>query len=106
MQDYANDKKPALAAALKTAFDPAKSIACIRAFSTRRRAALPARGRRPAWPIVDYVADPLVADTADHDVVEASPAETGEIDITSSDLPAFLTEDEPAGVTLNGAAAV
>ena len=28
-RDHANDKKPALAAALETAFDPAKSIACI-----------------------------------------------------------------------------
>ncbi|MGA8755999.1 MAG: hypothetical protein WB611_06660, partial [Stellaceae bacterium] len=103
-RDHANDKKPALAAALETAFDPAKSIACIGLDQAARDIAgtwLP-----PGMAYRDYVADPLVADTADHDVVEASPAETGEIDITSSDLPAFLTEDEPAGVTLNGAAAV
>ena len=101
-RDHANDKKPALAAALETAFDPAKSIACIGLDQDARDIAgtwLP-----PGMAYPDYDSDPLAAHTADD--VEASAADPAEIDTTSSDLPAFLTEDEPVGAALNGAAAV
>jgi hypothetical protein len=31
-----------------------------------------------------------------------SVAEPGEIDLQATELPAFLTEDEPVGIALNG----
>ena len=35
----------------------------------------------------------------------AGDGDTGEIDVASTDLPAFLTEDGPEAAALNGAAA-
>ena len=48
-RDHADDKKPALAAALETAFDPARNAACIGLDQAARDA--PRRGCRPAWPM-------------------------------------------------------
>jgi hypothetical protein len=51
-------------------------------------------------------------DSADSDVDETAPsaghpddAEPAEIDLQANELPAFLTEDEPAGRAPNGASA-
>ena len=49
-------------------------------------------------------ADPEL-DGAGHTNGHADDGAAAEIDITSTDLPAFLTEDEPGGVALNGASA-
>ncbi len=47
-------------------------------------------------------ADPQSGAAADVDEFEA---EAAEIDPTDAELPAFLTEDDAAGVALNGASA-
>jgi ParB family chromosome partitioning protein len=105
--DHADDKKPALAAALETAFDPAKSTACIGLDQAARDGA--AAWLPPGMAFADAAPD---GDAADHPVlddtrIEGDPedeGEAGEIDAASTDLPAFLTEDEP--VALNGASAL
>jgi ParB family chromosome partitioning protein len=99
-RDHADDKKPALAAALETAFDPAKSIACI---GLDR----PARDSAAAWlpPGMGFADVAINADASDPELDGADhvDADAVEIDVTSTDLPAFLTEDE--SVALNGASA-
>jgi ParB family chromosome partitioning protein len=105
-RDHAADKKPALAAALETAFDPAKSAACIGLDQAARDSAA-------AWlpPGMAFADDAPDGDAADHPELDgighgdlnADDGEAGEIDMASTDLPAFLTEDEPAA--LNGASA-
>jgi ParB family transcriptional regulator, chromosome partitioning protein len=101
-RDHADDKKPVLAAALETAFDPAKSTACIGLNQAARDSAA-------AWlpPGMNYGDR---ADTAFTDPAFDEPAsdidgdaEDRPLDVEAADLPAFLTEDEP--VALNGAAA-
>jgi hypothetical protein len=102
-EKHAGDNKPVLAAALETAFDPAKSDACI-------GLARDARENAAAWvpPAMAYAADlgdgadPQADAAADIDDLEAEVAETG---LTDAELPAFLTEDEAAGITLNAASA-
>ena len=104
-RDHADDKKPVLAAALETAFDPAKSIACIGLDQAARDSAaawLPpgmAYGDTdPAYSSCRSEADPdSELDPAARIAGDASVGEAGEIDISPTDLPAFLTEDEPAG---------
>jgi ParB family chromosome partitioning protein len=101
-RDHAGDKKPELAAALETAFDPAKSAACIRLDQAARDAAA-------CWqpPGMAY-AGTVEGDSADPQCDGAAPlpgdavAEPGEIDLQATELPAFLTEDEPVGIALNG----
>jgi ParB family chromosome partitioning protein len=106
-RDHADDKKPALAAALETAFDPAKSTACIGLDQAARDSA--AAWMPPGMAYADGDADDASADpeldAADHIASDADDGEAGEIDISSTDLPAFLTEDEPVGAALNGASA-
>jgi ParB family chromosome partitioning protein len=113
-RDHADDKKPALAAALETAFDPAKSTACIGLDQAARDSAA-------AWlpPGMAYAdGDDASAELSRQSEAEADPelngahhaayVDTGdgrEIDIASTDLPPFLTDDEPAAVALNGAMA-
>ena len=91
-RDHAGDKKPVLAAALETAFDPAKSEACI------------GPGQAPhdnaaIWlpPGMAYAAaeGSPPADLANPD----AKAEAGDdIGLAAEELPAFLTESEPAVV--------
>ena len=106
-RDHAGDKKPELAAALETAFDPAKSTACIGLDRAARDAAA-------AWlpPGMAYADAAVNNAAADPQLDEAAPltgdpdeAEPAEIDLAAAELPAFLTEDEPGGVALNGASA-
>jgi ParB family transcriptional regulator, chromosome partitioning protein len=101
-RDHADDKKPVLAAALETAFDPVKSTACISLDRLTRDAAA-------VWlpPGMDY-GDPADAAFADPALDEPASDITGDaedrlLDVEAADLPAFLTQDEPA--SLNGAAA-
>jgi ParB family chromosome partitioning protein len=94
-RDHAGDKKPALAAALEAAFDAEKSTACIALDQA-------ARDTAAAWmpPGIAYGDRVLAEDSDQH----AGPAGDDDID-TSTDLPAFLTDDEHAAHALNGAAA-
>jgi hypothetical protein len=105
-RDHAGDKKPELAAALETAFDPAKSAACIGLDQAARDAAA-------CWqpPGMAY-AGTVEGDSADPQCDGVAPlagdpddAEPAEIDLPAAELPAFLTEDEPGGAHLNGASA-
>ena len=106
-RDHAGDKKPELAAALETAFDPAKSAACIGLDRAARDAAA-------CWlpPGMCYADTAVNNASADPECDEAAPlagdaddAEPAEIDLPAAELPAFLTEDEPVGKVLNGASA-
>ena len=100
-RDHAGDKKPALAAALEAAFDADKSTACI----ALDRAA---RDHAAAWmpPGIAYQDVATSGDSADaehgdmHGTVDA-----GDPVDASTDLPAFLTDDEAGGAALNGASA-
>ena len=87
-RDHAEDKKPVLAAALETAFDPAKNTACIGLDQE-------ARNDAAAW---------LPPGMAYGDCIDADDGEAGYADPAAADLPAFLTADEPHAGTLNGAA--
>ncbi|MFZ3237475.1 MAG: ParB N-terminal domain-containing protein [Stellaceae bacterium] len=105
-RDHAGDKKPELAAALETAFDPAKSTDCIGLDRAAREAAaawLPPGMACADTTVNNAAADPQLDEaaplTADPDV-----AEPAKIDLAAAELPAFLTEDEPRGGALNGAA--
>ena len=99
--DHADDKKPVLAAALETAFDPAKSTACIGLGHAARDTAavwLPPGmnyGDRADTAFTDPALDEPASDIG-------GDAEDRPLDVEAADLPAFLTEDEPAA--LNGAA--
>jgi ParB family chromosome partitioning protein len=95
-RDHADDKKPVLAAALETAFDPQKSSACIALDQA-------ARDTAAAWmpPGMTYGNSVLVENSDQHAVAPASDNDTD----TSVDLPGFLTDDQDAAHALNGAAA-
>ena len=97
-RDHADDKKPVLAAALETAFDPQKSSVCIALDQA-------ARDTAAAWlpPGMQYGDSGSSDNTDPHDgtdVVTGTDADTD----ASADLPAFLTDDHHAHA-LNGAAA-
>jgi ParB family chromosome partitioning protein len=101
-RDHADDKKPALAAALETAFDIQVNSACIGLDQAPRESAA-------AWlpPGIAY-GDAAMSSDPVHDgasLIAVDDDEAGESDSASSDLPAFLTDDEPAGPALNGASA-
>jgi ParB family chromosome partitioning protein len=96
-RDHGDDKKPILAAALETAFDPTKSIGSIGLGQAVRDAAA-------AWlpPGMAYAAGAHKTETGDNERIDidAGEDELPEIDVEAADLPAFLTEEEPA--VLNG----
>ena len=105
-RDHADDKKPVLAAALETAFDTGKSGACIGLDQAARDSAA-------AWlpPGMAYGDDEASAASSvrrscstSHDAGDGA-LDADEIDIATTDLPAFLTDDEPAANALNGASA-
>jgi ParB family chromosome partitioning protein len=105
-RDHANDKKAALAAALETAFDPAKRHRLRR---SRPDVARQCRGLAAAW---HGLCRCCRGDSVDPQCDEAAPlagnaddAEPAEIDLAAAELPAFLTEDEPPAGALDGASA-
>jgi ParB family chromosome partitioning protein len=105
-RDHADDKKPALAAALETAFDPAKSAVCIGLDQAARDGAaawLPPGIAYGDSPVNGNAANDPALDVAAHVGGDADDGEGGAIDIALTDLPAFLTDDEPLGAALNGA---
>jgi ParB family transcriptional regulator, chromosome partitioning protein len=101
-REHASDKKPVLAAALETAFDPQKSGACI----ALDRAA---RDNAAQWlpPGMAYAAVHRAAPEddphTDIDEVASIDSESAAIDPPAAGLPAFLTEDESEA--LDGASA-
>jgi ParB family transcriptional regulator, chromosome partitioning protein len=104
-RDHADDKKATLAAALEKAFDPATSTACIGLDQAARDSA--AAWLPPGMAYDDGDGD-LVhpeSDGAAHIDSDVDDSEAPEIDVAADDLPAFLTDDEPGGVALNGALA-
>jgi ParB family chromosome partitioning protein len=106
-RDHASDKKPELAAALETAFDPAKSTGCLGLDPAARDAAaawLPPGMAYATAAVNNAAADPQLDEAASL-VADPGGAEPAEIDLAAAELPAFLTEDEPAGIALNGASA-
>ncbi|MFZ3237860.1 MAG: ParB N-terminal domain-containing protein [Stellaceae bacterium] len=105
-RDHAGDKKPELAAALETAFDPAKSTACIGLDQAAREAA--AAWLPPGMAYAGAAADNAAADPQCDEAASSAgdpDDEAAEIDLPAAELPAFLTEDEPVGRVLNGASA-
>ena len=96
-RDHAGEKKPVLAAALETAFDPPKSEACIGLGQTARRQA--AVWLPPGMAYKDVSADPGQDAT-----IHVDDGADSEIEAPSADLPDFLTEDALAVV--NGAPAL
>jgi ParB family chromosome partitioning protein len=101
-RDHADDKKPVLAAALETAFDPAKSTACIGLNQAARDGA--AAWLPPGMAYSGADADPE-EDGADHTGIDDGEPKAGDTDTASADLPAFLTDNRPEGVALNGSGA-
>jgi ParB family chromosome partitioning protein len=104
-RDHELDRKPVLAEALGTAFDPDASAASIHLEAVRDQAAswLPpgfayAEAAIDAEPAGEIAAEALGADTAE----DPERVEAGE-DAESDDIPAFLTGDVPEGVRPNGA---
>ena len=99
-RDHDDDKKPALAAALETAFDVNKSGACIGLDQAARELA-------GTWlpPGMAYGDAAVSASPDEPGQAIVGDVEPGEEAIASADLPAFLTDDRPDGVALNGAAA-
>jgi ParB family transcriptional regulator, chromosome partitioning protein len=104
-RDHADDKKPILAAALETAFDPAANNACIGLDQATRDSA--AAWLPPGFACDAGIADPDAA-TDDAAPIEDDPGVEEPIEADgagSGELPAFLTEDEPHQAALNGATA-
>ncbi len=102
VRDHADDKKPVLADALETAFDPAKSTACIGFGQAARDSA--AAWLPPGMAYGGAHADPGQNGAERTGLSDGDP-EAADADIASADLPAFLTDDRPDGTALNGAAA-
>lgn len=96
-RDHADDKKPVLAAALETAFDIQTNAACVALGQAERDTAA-------AWlpPGMQYGDSGSSNSTPPDDSTDVAIGTDAD---ASADLPAFLTEDEPAGTALNGAAA-
>jgi ParB family chromosome partitioning protein len=104
-RDHADAKKVTLAAALETAFDPAKSAACISLHQSARDGA--AAWMPPGMAYDAAAADEVSSDPSlpGADPMDVDNADADEVDAVSTDLPAFLIEGEAAGVALNGAKA-
>jgi len=103
-RDHADDKKPVLAAALENAFDPATSSNCIGLHQAARDSAAAWLPPGMAFTGRDEADASGHTDSADHIDVDADDGDRDEAG-ASTDLPAFLTEDESAGAALNGASA-
>ena len=101
-REHRDDKKPVLAAALEIAFDPEKSTACINLDHTARDLAatwLPPgmAYREPETATADHSANAQPDDPDRTILNEGDPVDS---DDTSTELPAFLTNDENAAAAL------
>ena len=97
-RDHADDKKPVLAAALETAFDPAKSTACIALNQAARDTA--AAWLPPGMAYGEAAPDPEEDSRRSHRSQRRGQRGRG-CGHRVADLPAFLTDDRPDGVALN-----
>ena len=107
-RDHADNKKPTLAAALEKAFDPATNTASIgfdRAARDSAAAWLPPGMAYGDGAADGKPADPELGGASRIEVDHPREAEPDDPDVASSDLPAFLTDDEPSHAALNGASA-
>jgi ParB family chromosome partitioning protein len=110
-RDHELDRKPVLAEAMETAFDPGASAASIHLEAVRDQAAawLPpgfafAEAAVDAEPATEPVVTAIAAEQPGVDAAdEPEPVEIAEGG-ESDDIPAFLTGDVPHGVRPNGAA--
>ena len=118
-RDHADDKKPALAAALEAAFDPASGVACIGVGQAERDHAA---GWLPPGMAYESGGNGEAADSSQRDPAEdrAAPAvddaapvgvdteegEAGEIAGMADELPAFLIGDDLEDATLDEASGV
>lgn len=102
-RDRADNKKATLAEALENAFNPATSSNCIGLDQAARDSA--AAWLPPGMAYAGGDSADLEPEGAGRIGPDADDTEAGDNHIASSDLPAFLTEDEPAAAALNGAAA-
>jgi ParB family transcriptional regulator, chromosome partitioning protein len=101
-RDHADAKKPVLAAALETAFDIQKNGACIALDQAARDNA--AAWLPPGIPYGDSALNGNSAPSEHNGAGRSEDGETGESDFAATDLPTFLTDDEPTAA-LNGAMA-
>ncbi|MGH8297484.1 MAG: hypothetical protein ACRETZ_18570, partial [Steroidobacteraceae bacterium] len=108
--DHADDKKPALAAALEAAFDPASGVACIGVGQAERDHAAgwlpPGMAYESGGEVADSPQPHPGEDRADPAAGATTPIgsdaeeiDAGEIDGVADELPAFLIGDEPDGLT-------
>jgi ParB family transcriptional regulator, chromosome partitioning protein len=103
-RDHAAAKKPVLAAALETAFDPAKSNASVSLNQTARDSAAVWLPPGMAYEEAALFAHSLNSEADNDGRAEFDGDNAAEAESASTDLPAFLVEDE-AATALNGAAA-
>ncbi|MGH7097366.1 MAG: hypothetical protein ACREE4_06870 [Stellaceae bacterium] len=114
-RDHADDKKPALAAALEAAFSPASGVTCIGVGQAEREDA--AGWLPPGMACVSGRNDEAAAssqqspgeDRADPEANDATriggdrkEGDAGEINGVADELPAFLIGDEPKSAAFNG----
>jgi ParB family chromosome partitioning protein len=105
-RDHELDRKPVLAEALGTAFDPDASAASIHLEAVRDQAAAwlpPGFAFAEAAVDAEAIEATAVEEHADDAANDPEPVDAGE-DGESDDIPAFLTGDVPEGVRPNGAA--
>ena len=102
-RDHADDKKPVLAAALETAFDPQKNAACVSLNQAARDNAAAWLPPGMAYHGVSFNGASMHSDPGTA-AAGADHAEHRDTEATADDLPTFLTE-EGSAAALNGAAA-
>ena len=100
-RDHADGKKPALAAALEKAFDPAKSTVCITLGQAARDGA--AAWLPPGMVYAGIAGEAEAGDSAPIDA-DAGEDELPEIDLEAAELPPFLTGEESADDAVSFAA--
>ena len=106
-RDHASEKKATLAAALERAFDPAANVSIVGLEDEARLAASTwvAPGMTYAERLGGTFEDDDIGDVDGSDAEEAADEAAGESEKdSSSELPAFLTADEPDEAHINGAA--
>jgi ParB family chromosome partitioning protein len=111
-RDHETDKKPVLAQALETAFDPEASAASVHLDAVREQAAawLPPGFAYAEAPAPAHDVEPaettMAGETAGDRTKDPEPVDFGEDDCgegeESDDIPAFLTGDVPHGARPNG----
>ena len=107
-RDHETDKKPVLATALETAFDPAANATLIHLDAAARATAAdwlpPGFAYAEPAAIDAQLAEETAADDPGSDAADDPEPVEADADGESDDIPAFLTGDVPPDVLPNGAA--